>query len=75
MCAPFAWERECKHAFNILKMALCNAVVIALLDPNAKYCLHVNPCQNALGAVLSEVNGQAEQVLGYSSCKLHHVVT
>jgi len=51
---PFAWDRECQHAFDTLKKALCNApLVLALPDPEAKYCLHVDASQYALGAVLS----------------------
>ena len=68
---PFPWDRECQHAFDTLKKALCNAPVLALPDPEAKYCLHVDASQYALGAVLSQMQDKAEKVLGYFSCKLH----
>jgi transposase InsO family protein len=72
---PFAWDKECQHAFDTLKKALCNAPVLALPDPKAKYCLHVDASQYALGAVLSQVQGKAEKVLGYFSRKLHDAET
>jgi len=68
---PFACDRECQHAFDTLNKALCNAPVLALLDPKAKYCLHVDASQYALGAVLSQMQNKAEKVLGYFSRKLH----
>jgi len=49
---PFACDRKCQHEFNTLKMALGNVPVLALPDPEAEYCLHLNPSQYALGAVL-----------------------
>jgi hypothetical protein len=72
---PFAWDRECQHAFDTLKKALCNAPVLALPDPEAKYCLHVNARQYGLGAVLSQMQDKAEKVLGYFSRKLHDAET
>jgi len=68
---PFAWDRECQHAFDTLKKALCNAPVLALPDLEAKYCLHVDASQYALGAVLSQVQDKTGKVLGYFSRKLH----
>jgi hypothetical protein len=74
-CTPFTWDRECQHAFDTLKNVLCNAPVLALPDPNAKYCLHVNASQSALGVVLSQMQDKAEKVLGYFSRKLHDAET
>jgi len=68
---PLAWDRERQHALDTFRTALCNAPVLAVPDPNAKYCLHVNGCQDALGAVLSQVQNKAEMVLGYFNSKLH----
>jgi len=75
MRTPFAWDRECQHAFDTLKKAVCNAPVLALPDPEVKYCLHVDSCQYALGAVLAQVPDKAEKVLGYFSRKLHDAET
>jgi len=72
---PFAWDRECQHAFDTLKKAVSNAPVLGLLDPEAKYCLHVDASQYALGAVLSQVQDMTEKVLGQFSCKLHDAET
>ena len=68
---PFAQDGECQHAFNNLTMAHCNAPVLALPDPDAKYCLHVNAGQYASGAEFSQVQDKTETVLGYFSHKLH----
>jgi len=72
---PFAWDRECQHAFDTLKKAPCNAPVLALPDPKAKYCLHVDASQYALGAVLSQMQDKAEKVRGYLGRKLHDAET
>ena len=72
---PFASDRECQHAFDTLRKALCNAAVLALPDPGAKYCLHIDASQYALGAVLSLVQDKTEKVLGYFSQKLHDAET
>jgi hypothetical protein len=39
---PFPWDSECQYAFDILKTALCEAPVLALPDPQVKYCLHLD---------------------------------
>jgi len=75
MRTPFAWDRECQHAFDTIRKALCDAPVLALPDPEAKDCLHVDASRYALGAVLSQVQDKAETVLGYFSSKLHDAVT
>jgi len=72
---PFSWGRECQHSFDMLQKALYNTPVLALLDPNAKYCLHVDPSQYGFGAVRSEVQDKTEKVLGIFSCKLHDLET
>jgi len=71
----FARDRECEHAFDTLKNALCNVPVLALRDPKAKYCLHVDASQYPLGAVLSQMQDKAERVMGYFSRELHDAET
>lgn len=44
---PFAWDRQCQHAFDTVKIALCNAPVLAVLDPEAEYCLRIDASQYA----------------------------
>jgi hypothetical protein len=72
---PFAWDRECQHAFDTVKEALCNAPVLAIPDLEAKYCLHIDASYYALGAVVSQMQDKAEKVLGYFSRKLHNAET
>jgi hypothetical protein len=62
-----AWDRECQHAVDTPKKALCNAPVLALPDPEAKYCLHIEASQYSLHPVLSQMQDKAENVLGYFS--------
>jgi len=59
----------------MLKKALCNAPLFALPDPKAKYCLHIDASQYALGVVLSQVQDKTEKALGYFSRKLHDAET
>jgi len=74
-CTPFARDRHCQHASDTLKNALCNAAVLALLDPEAEYCLQVYASENPLGAVLSQVPDKTVKVLGYISRQLHDAET
>jgi len=69
---PVAWARECQNAFDRHNKALGDAPVLALPDPEAKYCLHLDASQHALGAVLSQVQDKAEKVLGNISRRLHN---
>jgi len=71
MRTTFARDSECQQSFDTFNKALCHAPDIAPPDHEARYCLHVDPSQYALGAVLSQVHDKAEKVLEYFSCKLH----
>jgi hypothetical protein len=73
--SPFAWDSQCQYVCNTLNNAPCNAPVLALPDPQAKYCLHLHPSQYAFGAVLSHVQDKPEKVLGYLSSKLNNAET
>jgi len=55
---PFAWDRECQHAFDTVKKALCNAPVLAPPDSEAIYCSHGDASQYEVGAVLSQVQNK-----------------
>jgi len=59
--------------FQHTQHTLYHAPVLVLLDSDAKHCLDVDDSQNVLGAVLSQVQDNAEKVLSYFSCKLHIV--
>jgi hypothetical protein len=61
---PFACDTECHHAFDTLQNALCTSPHLALIDPEAKYCLPIDASQYALGAELSQVQNMAEKVPG-----------
>jgi hypothetical protein len=61
---PFAWERECWPYFDLLQNAHSITLVMAVPDPEAEYCLHVDACQHALGAGLSQIEDKPKKVLG-----------
>jgi len=61
--------------FDTLGKALCNAQVLASLDPKAKYCLHVDAGQYALGASHSQARDKTENIVGYFSRELHDAET
>jgi hypothetical protein len=72
---PFPWDSECQYAFDTLKTALCEAPVLALPDPQVKYCLHLHASQYASGAVLPQVQDKIQKVLSYFSRKLDDAET
>jgi len=72
---PFARDGECQYAFDTLKKALGNSPVLGSLDPEAKYCLHVDASQSALAAVLSQVQDKTEEVRGYFSREIEDAET
>jgi len=57
---PFTQERERQLDFDTFNMALCNAAVLALLDPKANNCLHIDASQYALGTAFSQMQDKAE---------------
>ena len=58
-CPPCAWDTQWQHAFDTCKNVHCNAPVLALPYPEAKYCVHVDASQYELGTVLSQVQDNA----------------
>lgn len=73
MRTPFTLDREWQHAFNTLKEVLHNDSVLALPDPEPKFCLHIYGSHYASGMVLSLVPDNAEKALDSFSRKLHNV--
>uniref|UniRef100_A0A0K8TJV5 RNA-directed DNA polymerase n=1 Tax=Lygus hesperus TaxID=30085 RepID=A0A0K8TJV5_LYGHE len=65
----FAWTQECALAFHDLKRALTNAPVLGHARPELPYILDVDASGTAVGAVLSQQQGEAEEetVLAYYS--------
>ena len=75
MRTPFGWDRECQHAFNTLKKGHSNIPVVAVPDPKAYYCLHIDASIQLLVRVPSQVQDNDANVLGYFSCKSHNPKT
>ena len=60
-------ERE---AFETLRNALCNDPVLAHPDWSKEFVLHTDACKTGLGAVLIQMDGDAERVISYASRSL-----
>jgi len=71
-CTPWAWDRDCQHAFIAHKQTDCNAPVPTVLYSDAKYSHHIYASKYALHAVPFKIQDLAEKRLGYISCALHY---
>lgn len=49
---PFVWSTACQNAFQLLKLKLSSAPVLALPDPDKHFELVCDACKDGLGAVL-----------------------
>ena len=68
----FSWDEKCEEAFQILKSLLMTAPVLAYpsSDPQSKFVLDTDASDFAVGAVLSQVQGEDEVVIAYASKSL-----
>ena len=66
----FNWTESCQQAFDLLKQTLTSAPILSYPKEQGKLILDTDACQEALGAVLSQVQGDMERVLGYFSKSL-----
>lgn len=63
----FVWTEACESAFEQLKSALTTTPILALPSDEGEYILDTDASDNALGAVLSQVQEGQERVIGYGS--------
>ena len=69
----FEWTSEAQTAFDALKVALCNAPVLALprFDSEAgEFVLEVDASGTGIGAVLLQREGDEEKLIAYGSRQL-----
>ena len=63
----FRWKEEHHHAFESLKRALISAPFLAYPSPNNPFILHVDASHIVIGAELSQVQGDKENVILYAN--------
>ncbi len=64
------WTDVCNQAFLQLKEALLSPPVLAFPDYEAPFSLHTDASKLAIGAVLSQGQGDEERVIAYASRRL-----
>ncbi|CAI7839790.1 unnamed protein product [Closterium sp. NIES-53] len=67
----FKWEDVHQQAMEQLKTALTSAPVLILPDPEKDYVIEADASDQAVGAVLMQVQGKGLQPIAYLSKKLH----
>ena len=66
----FDWTDECQAAFEILKEKLTTSPILAFPLPNLPFILDTDASDQAVGAVLSQVQEGKERVIAYLSKSL-----
>ncbi len=65
---PFAWDKNCQHAFEQLKEQLISAPVLAFPDLNGDYILYTDARDVSMGAVLTQKDeNDEEKVVSFAS--------
>ncbi|PAA74262.1 hypothetical protein BOX15_Mlig002146g53 [Macrostomum lignano] len=67
----FAWSSDCERAFRELKDRLTTAPVLRLPDFTKQFVLSCDSSQFAVGAVLSQLHGDAELPVAFASRTLN----
>jgi hypothetical protein len=67
---PYLWTELQQEAFGRLKNLLISAPVLTLPDPDIPFTVATDASDLALGAVLSQDQGQGEQPIAFESRKL-----
>ena len=62
----FSWDARCQEAFETLKRLLTSAPVLAPPRDGGGYVLDVDACDQGLGAVLQQRQGDQLRVVGYA---------
>ncbi|GJP36383.1 hypothetical protein CLOM_g20895, partial [Closterium sp. NIES-68] len=68
---PYKWEPKHQEAVEQLKQALASAPVLILPDPERDYVIEADAIDQAVGAVLTQDQGNGLQPIAYLSKKLH----
>ena len=65
--AKFIWDEACEASFNQLKEAFVTAPILAYPCPEGQFILDTDSSGWVVGAVLSQVQDNAEKVIAYFS--------
>jgi transposase InsO family protein len=65
--AKFQWTQECDEAFTELKRRLITSPVLAMPADEGEYTLDTDASNQAIGAVLSQIQNGNEKVIAYAS--------
>ena len=65
--APFMWTEACQRAFAELKGRLVSAPILAFPNTSDTFVLDTDASNLAIGAVLSQKQGEDERVIAYGS--------
>ena len=66
----FKWTQEADDAFNKLKEALTSTPILRIADPSLPFLVTTDASDLAIGAVLTQNDGQGERPIAYESRKL-----
>ena len=66
----FIWTDDCEEAFDQLKSSLTSPPILAYPDFNNKFSLATDASQDAIGAVLSQLQDGNDRVVAFYSRKL-----
>jgi hypothetical protein len=63
----FVWNKNCQRAFDDLKRALVEALILVRPDFKEPFCLDVDWSTKGVGAILSQKEGGFEKVVAYAN--------
>ncbi len=63
----FVWNKNCQRAFDDLKRALVEALILVRPDFKEPFCLDVDWSTKGVGTILSQKEGRFEKVVTYAS--------
>jgi len=66
----FVWDPEAQKSFDRLKLALPSSPVLAMPKDDGEFALDTDASDFAIGAVLSQKQGEHERVVAYASRRL-----
>jgi len=66
----FVWNLDYQHAFEVLKRALIDVLVLIQPDFKKPFCFSVDWSPKGVGALLSQKEGKLERMVAYANKSL-----